>query len=114
MRVTTALEQRISRLRPHLPDWILQSSNYLLDRFTAMCQRPGRVLARETSGLLRSNDPRWRFPTLPQIQATLAGMPRWVMGWFVGKNKPPAAGRASSGTEPPPAVRERRPRRRRG
>ena len=30
---------------------------------------PGRVLARETSGLLRSNDPRWRFPTLPQIQS---------------------------------------------
>ena len=30
---------------------------------------PGRVLARETSGLLRSNDPRWRFPTLRQIQS---------------------------------------------
>src|SRR5436190_15508536 len=51
---------------------------------------------------------------LPQIQTALAGMPRWVMGWFVGKNKPPTAGRASNGTEPPPVVRERRPRRRRG
>lgn len=40
---------------------------------------PGRVLARETSGLLRSNDPRWRFPTLSQIQAITMGDAEAVM-----------------------------------
>ncbi|MBI1211654.1 MAG: insulinase family protein [Alphaproteobacteria bacterium] len=30
---------------------------------------PGRVLAREASGVVRSNDARWRFPTLRQIQS---------------------------------------------
>ena len=30
---------------------------------------PGRVLSRELSGLLRSGDPRWTFPTLKQLQS---------------------------------------------
>ena len=30
---------------------------------------PGRVLSRETSTILRSNDARWRFPTLQHIQS---------------------------------------------
>ena len=39
----------------------------------------------------------------------LARMPRWVMGWFVGKGKSP-----EKAADDAPAVRERRPRRRRG
>jgi hypothetical protein len=46
---------------------------------------------------------------LPQIQATLARMPGWVVGWFVGKGKKPP-GKPAEGEQP--VVRERRPRRR--
>jgi hypothetical protein len=45
---------------------------------------------------------------LPQIQAALRRLPGWVMGWFVGKDKP---GEAKAQNEAP-VMRVKRPRRR--
>jgi zinc protease len=37
--------------------------------FKQYSSSPGRVLARELSAVVRSNDARWRFPTLPDLQS---------------------------------------------
>src|SRR5437870_11504816 len=45
---------------------------------------------------------------LPQIQAALSGLPRWILGWFVGKAKSGDGGVAKDAAAP----RIKRPRRR--
>src|SRR5437868_5533891 len=63
--------------------------------FAGNCVRAGLVL-----GAL--------WLALPQIQATLARLPGWALGFFVGKSKSPPA----STEDMAPPVREKRPRRR--
>jgi hypothetical protein len=45
---------------------------------------------------------------LPQIQAAISGLPRWIMGWFVGKAKSGDSSVAKDAAVP----RVKRPRRR--
>jgi hypothetical protein len=52
---------------------------------------------------------------MPQIQALLKKSPRWLLSWFVGKNKPSPAGEVTKQSEvaqqpaapPPPRPRRR-------
>lgn len=67
--------------------------------FSGVCIKSGLVL-----GAL--------WLALPQIQATLARAPRWLMGWFIGKSKTQGQSQGSTDPNAPPAVRQPRPRRR--
>lgn len=73
-------------------------------QFSGVCIRSGLVL-----GAL--------WLALPQIFALVAKAPRWLMGWFVGKNKPTpqaTAATSQSSTSQRPMQQPRRPRRRSG
>jgi len=63
--------------------------------FSGVCIKSGLVL-----GAL--------WLALPQIQSMAGRLPRWLMGWFVGKSKD----QKSPGPASPPAAPQRRPRRR--
>jgi hypothetical protein len=64
-------------------------------QFSGVCVKSGLVL-----GAL--------WLALPQILSMLKSTPRWLLGWFSGKNKSPS----SKDTPQVPAARPPRPRRR--
>ena len=49
---------------------------------------------------------------LPQILATVASMPGWLLGWFIKKRLPPQNSTEDQ-QQPQPVIKQPRPRRRR-